>query len=91
MRKHIAISGRVQGVGFRYFLKKNADSLNLSGWARNLQDGRVEAFFEGSESAVEQMLALCNEGPRAAVVTGIDFLETESIHQPEFKGFQIWQ
>lgn len=91
MRIHIAIAGRVQGVGFRYFIKKNADTLNLAGWARNLQDGRVEAFFEGPEPDVTKMLSLCRKGPRAAVVSGIDFLETEEKQQPGWNEFRIVQ
>jgi acylphosphatase len=69
---HVLISGRVQGVSFRYYTRQTAERLGLSGWVRNLMDGRVEAWFEGEESAVEQMIDWCREGPSAAVVESVE-------------------
>ena len=72
IRRRVLISGRVQGVGFRWSCKRVADSLGLFGWCRNLRDGRVEAVFEGDSKAVEQALAWCRGGPPSALVTGVE-------------------
>lgn len=56
VRKHVLIQGEVQGVGFRWFAQKNASRQNLSGWIRNLSDGRVELEVEGDQKAVETFL-----------------------------------
>jgi acylphosphatase len=71
-RVHILISGRVQGVGFRYATHERATTLGLNGWVRNLPDGRVEAELEGPRPVIEQMLAWCETGPRLAKVTRVD-------------------
>lgn len=65
---HVLISGRVQGVGYRYHTWKTATQLGLAGWVRNLPDGSVEAVFEGSETAIAQMVRWCHQGPAAAIV-----------------------
>ncbi len=65
---HVLISGRVQGVFFRAETQRAATGFNLSGWVRNLPDGRVEAVFEGEDAAVDKMLAWCHIGPPAARV-----------------------
>ncbi len=62
------ISGRVQGVSFRYYTYHEALKLGLSGWVRNLWDGRVEALFQGAKADVERILAWCENGPPAARV-----------------------
>jgi acylphosphatase len=72
---HVFVSGRVQGVAFRHYALKTANSLNLGGWVRNLKDGRVEAVFEGEDAAVEAMLAWCRRGPTSARVAHVDVLE----------------
>jgi acylphosphatase len=79
----VSISGRVQGVWFRAWTMEQADSLGLSGWVRNRQDGRVEAVFSGPETAVVAMLEAIKAGPRLARV---DDIETEPCDTPE-KGF----
>jgi acylphosphatase len=66
--KRIVVSGRVQGVGFRYFVRQQAQALDLAGWVRNLPDGRVEAFFEGPASALEAVEQRLREGPSASRV-----------------------
>ncbi len=71
-RKHVWISGRVQGVWFRQTCGEMAEQAGVCGWVRNLPDGRVEAVFEGTEAAVEQMVAWCRQGPSRAVVTALD-------------------
>lgn len=72
LRAHVVVSGLVQGVCFRYATEKEADRRGVSGWVRNLPDGRVEAVFEGEEEAVEGMIAFCRTGPPAARVDGVE-------------------
>ncbi len=74
-RMHVFISGRVQGVAFRHYTVKKALSLNLKGWVRNLDDGRVEAVLEGDDAPVDAMLAWCKKGPSSACVTHVDVQE----------------
>jgi acylphosphatase len=71
-RAHVYISGRVQGVGFRYNTVYMAQQLNLTGWVRNLWDGRVEAVFEGPADAVEQAVRWCHHGERPARVENVN-------------------
>ncbi len=86
-RARCFISGRVQGVNFRYYTRQQAERLGLTGWVRNLFDGRVEALFEGEEEAVERMLAWCRHGPPAARVEEVDVRWEEP--QGDLKGFKI--
>jgi acylphosphatase len=65
------VSGRVQGVGYRYFVLRQADSLGVSGYARNLSDGSVEVVAEGSESALADLEARLREGPSFAEVADV--------------------
>ncbi|HEY9642497.1 MAG TPA: acylphosphatase [Coleofasciculaceae cyanobacterium] len=65
---HVLISGRVQGVGYRASTWDMAQLLKLTGWVRNLRDGRVEAVFEGDRAQVEEIIRWCHQGPPAAVV-----------------------
>lgn len=69
--RHLRIAGRVQGVGYRDWMCRTADALALSGWVRNLRDGRVEAHIEGPEDALEELLRACRRGPVAARVSEI--------------------
>ena len=71
VRVHVFISGRVQGVGYRYSTVDTASQLGLSGWVRNLPDDRVEAVFEGCYGKVEEMIRWCHQGPAAAVVENV--------------------
>jgi len=68
----VIVSGRVQGVAFRYATQEQAARLGLGGWVRNLPDGRVEAFFTGPKQALEEILAWCWSGPRLASVTKVE-------------------
>ena len=68
-RVHVWISGRVQGVGFRFATCEQAERLGLGGWVRNLGDGRVEAVFEGPAAEVAQAVAWCRRGPSGAWVS----------------------
>ncbi|WP_415755090.1 acylphosphatase [Pseudomonas leptonychotis] len=66
--KHGYISGRVQGVHFRQATAEQAERLELDGWVRNLEDGRVEVLFEGDEAAVAELADWLQQGPEAAEV-----------------------
>ncbi len=74
-RIHVYISGVVQGVFFRAATRRAAADLNLTGWVRNMEDGRVEAVFEGEDGEIEKMLAWCKIGPPAARVEKITTAE----------------
>ena len=74
-RVHVYISGRVQGVCFRAMTQQTALNLKLTGWVRNMDDGRVEALLEGEDAAVDQMVVWCKTGPPAARVDDIDIIE----------------
>jgi acylphosphatase len=81
----VRISGRVQGVFFRVSCARLADELGLSGWVRNLPDGDLEAVFQGSGSAVEDMVAWCREGPPHAHVDAVDVRTEEPVPQTGFR------
>jgi acylphosphatase len=67
-RIRVIISGMVQGVFFRAAARRAAADLNLTGWVRNMDDGRVEAVLEGDDAEVDKMIEWCKTGPRAARV-----------------------
>lgn len=71
-RLHVVIDGCVQGVGFRYSTYRQAQMLGLGGWVRNLDDGRVEASFEGPRETLEQMLEWCWRGPSFSRVLRVE-------------------
>ena len=68
IRRRVTVHGRVQGVFFRDTCRQIAEEHGVSGWVRNLPDGRVEAVFEGLPEAVDALVAWCHEGPPAARV-----------------------
>jgi acylphosphatase len=80
------VSGRVQGVGFRFFARRAAESASVAGWARNLPDGRVETVVEGEEDAVERYLEKVRRGPMGGRVDGV---EVEELAAAGLKGFRI--
>lgn len=87
IRVHVYISGRVQGVGYRYSTFSQAQSLGLTGWVRNTPDRRVEAVFEGDENIVEEMISWCKKGPSMAFVSDIEILRLP--FSGEFNNFTI--
>jgi acylphosphatase len=87
LRAHVFISGRVQGVSFRWFTQRKAQELGLTGWVRNLWDRRVEAVFEGEAEAVRQAVAWCHTGDPPARVSQVDI--TYSPPTGEFKSFRV--
>ncbi|PSP82136.1 acylphosphatase [Halobacteriales archaeon QS_1_68_17] len=72
VRAHVFVSGKVQGVYYRATTRDTAREKGVDGWVRNVEDGRVEAVFEGPESAVSVMVEWCHEGSPAANVSGVD-------------------
>ncbi|KXB02403.1 acylphosphatase [candidate division MSBL1 archaeon SCGC-AAA261F19] len=86
-RAHVFISGRVQGVFFRSTTRSKAKNLSITGWVKNLKDGRVEAVFEGEDDKVKEMLDFCHEGSSAAQVSDVEINWEE--YQGEFSGFEI--
>ncbi len=75
--RRILVTGRVQGVGFRESAVRAAERLGVTGWVRNLDDGRVEAHAEGDAAAVEALVDHCRVGPSAAVVTDVAVVDTD--------------
>lgn len=74
---HVVITGRVQGVGLRFWFETEAVSRGLSGWVRNRRDGSVEAVLFGEDDAVDAMLAACKDGPASARVTNVAVSDTD--------------
>lgn len=75
--RHVWVSGRVQGVAFRYYTKMKARELRLAGWVKNLDDGRVEVWVEGGRRSVELMIDWLRRGPPAAQVASLVVDDTE--------------
>lgn len=86
-RIHAFVSGRVQGVNYRFFTRKIANMLGIKGWVRNLPDGRVEIVAEGKEDAIEKFIDFLREGPIAARVDNVDINEEK--FKNEFEDFEI--
>lgn len=86
-RAHVVVSGRVQGVFFRQATKREADSLSVKGWVRNLPDGKVEAVFEGEEDVVHMLVDFVKQGPPRAKVSHVDLAWEAGTG--EFRGFAI--
>jgi len=87
VRLHAWVEGRVQGVGFRFFVVERAEALGITGWVRNTFDDKVEVVAEGDRTVLEKLLSALRLGPRAAYVT--------QVHQEwnqasgEFSGFHV--
>ena len=84
---HVYISGKVQGVYFRAETQRAAVGFNLTGWVRNMVDGRVEACFEGKDENIDKMIEWCHIGPPAARVEEV--LTDEEPYTDEFHDFSI--
>lgn len=87
IRRHVWVSGVVQGVFFRSATYRMARDLGLDGWVRNLSDGRVEAVFEGPAADVESAVGWCRYGPDHAVVERVEVIEEPIIGGAN--GFEI--
>lgn len=86
-RARVYVTGRVQGVFFRSETEYEAQERGVTGWVRNLRDGRVEAVFEGEEERVKELIEFCRRGPRGAKVTHVDVIWER--YAGEFKSFKI--
>jgi len=84
--RHLLISGRVQGVGFRYSMQREATRLGVRGWVRNRRDGSVEALVQGSDESVAALTAWARHGPAGAKVAEVQVSGAES--QPSLAGFE---
>lgn len=86
-RVHIRVEGRVQGVGFRYFVIGEAGNLGLTGWVRNRLDGSVEVIAEGERDKLIQLVHVLQRGSRSSVVSAVreEWLEGTG----EFQGFSV--
>lgn len=80
MIKHLTITGRVQGVGYRYYMQRKAHELGVTGWVRNRRDGSVEAMVQGSADAVESLVAWARRGPDSAAVSAVKIAEGGGEH-----------
>jgi acylphosphatase len=69
---HVTVRGRVQGVGFRYFVRERARAMRLTGWVRNLADGSVEVLAQGDSDALQRFHTTLRQGPPGARVASID-------------------
>jgi acylphosphatase len=87
VRAHVFVSGRVQGVFFRYETRGLAQRLGVAGWVKNRRDGRVEAVFEGEREDVEKIVEFCRKGPSGARVTDVEV--RWEMPTGEFEGFTV--
>jgi acylphosphatase len=83
---HVFISGNVQGIGYRQFVKSNAKNFALTGWVQNTEDGGVEAVFRGDKEVIEKMIEICKKGPFLAEVKQLGF---EWEEPEEYSSFEI--
>jgi len=88
VRAHVFIEGKVQGVFYRSWTRSMAESFGLTGWIKNLEDGRVEAVFEGETEKVEEMIAKSKEGSKAAEVKHVDIMWEEA--EGNFVEFKVF-
>ena len=82
MKKHLVISGKVQGVGFRYWLQKLAIEKNICGWVKNKMSGNVEALIVGGEKEIQELIKLCEMGPGSAK---IDYVQINDYNKDYIK------
>jgi acylphosphatase len=87
IRAHLFISGRVQGVYFRQNTRMVATRHRVTGWVRNLRDGRVEVILEGKETDVGEVIEWCQVGPAKATVDNIDIRYEK--YRGEFQEFKV--
>lgn len=81
----VYVTGSVQGVFFRGFIKENAERHDIKGFVRNLEDGRVEVFLEGDVNNVNKMIDLCKEGPKHSQIRSVE------IKNEKFQGFKVFK
>lgn len=84
--RHVSVTGRVQGVFFRAWMRDQASELGITGWVRNCPDGRVDSHIEGEERSVEQLIERLHRGPRAARV---DDVHVWNVEPCDFDDFEV--
>ncbi len=82
--RHVHVTGRVQGVWFRAWMREQAEARGVSGWVRNRSDGSVEAVVAGPDEAVQALIAALREGPPAAEVKEVHVTDAEAPADAEF-------
>jgi acylphosphatase len=87
-RVKVRVTGRVQGVWFRSSTKQKADELGLKGWVRNMDDGSVEAVFQGEEDKINDMIKWCHVGPSLAKVKKV-YVEKDDEAMEDYSDFTI--
>ena len=87
VKVHVFITGRVQGVYFRYKTRDEAKKYGVTGWVRNLPDGRVEAVFEGNKENVDKLIDFAGKGPSGAKVRDLNINWQD--YTREFKDFEV--
>lgn len=85
VRRRVHVAGRVQGVWFRESCRDRALDAGVSGWVRNLDDGRVEVVLEGPAAAVDEVVAWCRQGPPRARVDRVDRVDEEPVGEQGFR------
>ena len=83
--RHVSITGRVQGVFFRAWMREQAEELRVTGWVRNCPDGRVDSHIEGEEEAVQQLIDRLHRGPPAAKVDDVQVWDVETFDFDDFE------
>ena len=83
--RHASVTGRVQGVFFRAWLRDQATSLGVTGWVRNCPDGRVDTHIEGEQAAVEQIIQRLHQGPPSAEVEDVHLWDVETFDYDDFE------
>ena len=83
------ITGLVQGVFFRQFVKENAEKYNIKGFIRNLEDGRIEIFLEGAIEDVDKMIEICKKGNKHSQINKVEIKEEKLQDFKEFKVLHI--
>ena len=89
MVRYYVVRGRVQGVGFRWFVHREAAALGLKGWVRNTEDGRVELVAAGEPEKLAELSAALHRGSRGSRVDAVDEVEVEEKTAEDLKSFQI--
>ena len=84
--RHVSVTGRVQGVFFRAWMREQAAELGVTGWVRNCPDGRVDSHVEGEQTAVEQIVERLRHGPPAARVEDVRLWDVEVC---DYDGFEV--
>jgi acylphosphatase len=88
MKKHLVILGKVQGVGFRYWMQNLAIKNNISGWVKNKMSGDVEALIVGQKKEIKELIKLCDIGPDSAIVDRVQINDYDKDYSKE--GFDIF-